>query len=564
MKTKDHILLLFVVMALVTIVMVGLYPLPVLATPLMQSTFPSRAIVTVSLANLRSGPGTETLVAGSATAGERLQIIACNSDCSWYQIQGGLWISSTIVETENLSEVSTLDSEIAISQPTARFDANLRAGPGTHYPVVGTVRLGQPFTIVSANNDLSWYQLGAEQWIAAFLVDNAPTNLPDAVVPQLSVPPSSTNEHESPTLEAMAKLYIRIAQANVRTIGNQKAVVPGPIYANGIYARDAFFTVVGLGDLQLSEDSYRWFERAQNLETGQITTAISLDPADRSLQPQDDETTLLFLIWSGLMQREGRPIEPQLVRKAWTFVENHTQDGLYVSAPGEFRYWADCWRLDQPDTISYNQGLYALATRFLADARMAGVTPAVAAQAADGYRALFRNDVGFLPLSAKEPGNSLQDVSALLPEFLHRYFFGIGILPDTAVLSTVNHHLETAVINAADGSIAGIKNIANANGTFAATSNFACPTLNTQGDYHNGGYWPMYTLVDLAMAYQIDPQPLYRSTMETLIAKELADGTTKEYWPLAPGRVGNIEQGRSDYSWNVLIVPALRWSGLVP
>jgi hypothetical protein len=242
------------------------------------------------------------------------------------------------------------------------------------------------------------------------------------------------------------------------------------------------------------------------------------------------------------MQREGRSIDTQLVHQAWTFVEKHTKDGLYVSAPGEFRYWADCWRLDQSDTISYNQGLYALATRFLADARLAGVTPAIAAQAADGYRALFRSDVGFLPLSAKEPGNSLQDVSALLPELMHRYFFGIGILPDTAVLSTVNHHHETAVVYASDGSIAGIKNIANANGTFAASSYFACPTLNAQGDYHNGGYWPMYTLVDLAMAYQIDPQPLYRSTMETLVAKELADGTTKEYWPLAPGRVGNIEQ----------------------
>jgi hypothetical protein len=113
------------------------------------------------------------------------------------------------------------------------------------------------------------------------------------------------------------------------------------------------------------------------------------------------------------------------------------------------------------------------------------------------------------------------------------------------------------------GRAAGIKNIANADGTFAAASLFACPTLNEPGDYHNGGYWPMYSLVELALAYGIAPRPQYRTMIEELVAQEVADGTTKEYWTLAPGRIGQVQAGRRDYSWNVLIVSALRWAGLV-
>jgi len=264
------------------------------------------------------------------------------------------------------------------------------------------------------------------------------------------------------------------------------------------------------------------------------------------------------------MMREGKPIDNTVVGKAWTFVQSHVHNDLYLSAPGQFRYWADCWRLDQPDTISYDQGLYAIAARFMAEAKLAGVTEATSSQAAYRYRALYRSDLGFLPLSANTPGNRMQDLSALLPEFLHRYFFGSGLLPDSAVLSTINHQLDTATIYAPDGTPAGIKIIANADGSFADPADFACPTLDSPGDYHNGGYWPMYTLVDLAMAYHLDPQPAYRSLIETLVAKETAGGNPKEYWPLAPGRVGALQPGRSDYSWNVLAVPALRWAELIP
>src|SRR4051794_23473422 len=67
------------------------------AVPLLRAASPPEGIVIVAAANLRNGPGTDHLVVGSAFAGERLQLIACNQDCSWYQLANGMWIAAFLV-----------------------------------------------------------------------------------------------------------------------------------------------------------------------------------------------------------------------------------------------------------------------------------------------------------------------------------------------------------------------------------------------------------------------------------------------------------------------------------
>lgn len=360
--------------------------------------------------------------------------------------------------------------------------------------------------------------------------------------------------------------YVETARANVLTVGQSQAVVPSPAYANGIYGRDAFYTTLGLGDIALSEQAYRWFEAAQDPLTGQVATAVAFDPDDDSLQPQDDETTLLFLIWSGIMEREGRPVDREAVGRAWQFVQSHLQDGLYVLAPGQFRYWADCWELKRPDVITYNQGLLAIAMRFLADMELAGIDEDQVAQAVRGYRDSYHSGLGFVTLSKWDAGSRLQDNSALLPEFLHRYLFGEGMLSDAVVLATVDHRLETAGVrlrNLTGESLAGIKNIAEADGSFAWPGNYACPTLREPGDYQNGGHWPLFASIELALAYGIDPQPIYRQALEDLTRRELDHGSPKEYWELSPGSEGYVHPGRDEHAWNVLIVPALQMAGLI-
>ena len=71
---------------------------------------------------------------------------------------------------------------------TANRSANLRGGPGTNYPVVGSAHANQKLQLIAQNAGGGWYQLSGSEWIAAFLVDNAPTNLPIAEAPPLPTP----------------------------------------------------------------------------------------------------------------------------------------------------------------------------------------------------------------------------------------------------------------------------------------------------------------------------------------------------------------------------------------
>ena len=56
--------------------------------------------------------------------------------------------------------------------------ANLRAGPGTDYPILGRAEAGETVTVLGALADGSWYLLDSGRWIAAFLVDVATDALP--------------------------------------------------------------------------------------------------------------------------------------------------------------------------------------------------------------------------------------------------------------------------------------------------------------------------------------------------------------------------------------------------
>ena len=64
---------------------------------------------------------------------------------------------------------------IALAQTitaTVTKNANLRAGAGTTFVVVGSVKANQTVTIVGRNSTGDWYQLADGKWVAAFLVKN--------------------------------------------------------------------------------------------------------------------------------------------------------------------------------------------------------------------------------------------------------------------------------------------------------------------------------------------------------------------------------------------------------
>ena len=70
--------------------------------------------------------------------------------------------------------------------PILIITANLRSGPGTIYPVVGTALASAPITITARNADTTWLQTDNNTWIATGLVTGVTAN----TLPQFNAPPT--------------------------------------------------------------------------------------------------------------------------------------------------------------------------------------------------------------------------------------------------------------------------------------------------------------------------------------------------------------------------------------
>jgi hypothetical protein len=121
-------------------------------------------------------------------------------------------VSQSVTSNETENETSTGDDAASdgatehiparslpeAQLPAAGREANLRAGPGTNYRILGTVASGERLRIVAANATGDWYFLAGGQWIAAFLVENGPVELPDATDPStLARPPVGSGWSEA-------------------------------------------------------------------------------------------------------------------------------------------------------------------------------------------------------------------------------------------------------------------------------------------------------------------------------------------------------------------------------
>jgi hypothetical protein len=113
------------------------------------------------------------------------------------------------------------------------------------------------------------------------------------------------------------------------------------------------------------------------------------------------------------------------------------------------------------------------------------------------------------------------------------------------------------------GRTAGIKVISGPDGEFLPPEWFSQPSLNQPGDYQNGGYWPMYVLVGLAMAYRISGDRAYEKLIAMLVVREMGrDQRSKEIIRLMPDYIGNYDRNRVNYTWNALIKTACEWAGI--
>jgi micrococcal nuclease len=88
------------------------------------------------------------------------------------------------------------------SSASAKQNANLRAGPGTNYPLAGGVKAGQSLDVVAKNEAGDWLQLANGVWIASFLVANPPPIPVASAIPPAPVPTSRPAPTSPPAVRA--------------------------------------------------------------------------------------------------------------------------------------------------------------------------------------------------------------------------------------------------------------------------------------------------------------------------------------------------------------------------
>jgi hypothetical protein len=358
--------------------------------------------------------------------------------------------------------------------------------------------------------------------------------------------------------------YSRDAQNNIVVKNRRRAMLSSRVYPKATFVRDSFYGPLALNDARLGADCYRWFSETQ-YSTGQIRTAVPfLAENEHLFQPWDDDSSLLFVIWAGWLKRRRMALDPAAPIKAFEFVRTHVANDFFISPANPFCYWADTVAFDTPERVAHNQGLYAVAARAMLEHGWSDVTAADYDRARARYAEFYRPDFGWMALGKDSWWADKIDISALFPEFLLRWLYKESALPDEVIRSTVDRYVPLASVYRLNKTLAGLKVICAADGGFLPPERFFEPSLNGPGHYQNGGYWPMYTLVALALRYKVAPDPDLKRLIETLVRLELGtDRRSKEIIILAPGVEGATDPNRSGYTWNALIPAALKWAGVV-
>ena len=147
-------------------------------------------------ANLRSGPGLDYAIVDRWAKGQQFPFEMMSADGEWLRIDEGLWISSSIVAGQEISETPTPanvdgpehpvpifkasdlgqsvatqeEAMIILGAVSVRDGANIRFGPGLEHEIVSAVSFGSLIAWVAMSEDREWLDLQNGHWIYADLV----------------------------------------------------------------------------------------------------------------------------------------------------------------------------------------------------------------------------------------------------------------------------------------------------------------------------------------------------------------------------------------------------------
>lgn len=239
---------------------------------------------------------------------------------------------TSVPKATSTPEASSPTPQKPAAGPVANKAANLRAGPGTNYGQVGNVRAGQALDLVAVNQAGDWYKLATGDWIAAFLVDNAPDGLPVAEPPTPLAPLPATATPASgapaqPTNPPPAASPARPVRAGTHIVGD--TVQPG-IY-RGMAGQDIL--------------SSCYWARLSNL-TGNMDSTIANDNAIGQFYVEVKPTDYALETACQLVPLAQAPVQPvgdQLPAGTY-LVGRDIRPGTYKGEAGadilESCYWA--------------------------------------------------------------------------------------------------------------------------------------------------------------------------------------------------------------------------------
>jgi hypothetical protein len=314
-------------------------------------------------------------------------------------------------------------------------------------------------------------------------------------------------------------------------------VHPSKAYA-GVWLRDSFWTLAALGDQSLAAQALAHFTAAQR-PSGQVPTQFSYFVA----QPiyRADESTLLYLIWAYWQVKAGGERPPrQALDRALHYALAAAKDGWYTSRAGSYADWFDSFRLPAPDTLSYNQGLYAVALQAAAALGLS-VSPADLATAIAHYRTLADPQGGYLRFSRTL---AYHDISGLTGEYLSLWLFRHPLLPDVVVRRTIDTQPSFR---------GGFKVVVDARGHFLAPHSFTVHLI--PGDYQNGASWLLYDYMALATGYLHHESGIAARMHARLVAEFRTGPTFHEYLDTNPSAAsyGSEPAYRDGFSWDTFV-----------
>jgi uncharacterized protein YraI len=242
---------------------------PTAASPALPITFPAVGKVLKS-ANVRSGPGTNYAVISSARPGQRLNLLGCNADCSWYQLADDCWIAAFLIEVEQPTAIGAQVTTVQLPPADARLPTvvvsipitvsdvtsqttrcpqtmaalNVYAGPGTFYLTAGTLPAGECISVIGRNAIGDWFLLSQGFWVlaAAVLYAEPIETMPiaDRFFTATPEPTPTLRPTETPTPEPTEVVY-----AEITTVGEWMNA------SQEQKAATAFIWTVRLGDAGL-------------------------------------------------------------------------------------------------------------------------------------------------------------------------------------------------------------------------------------------------------------------------------------------------------------------------